>query len=114
MKRVTILRKVRKNIVNNKEHYLCIGLGSELANIIDNTYGPYAVMKDKIQDVFPLFNKETAKPFSDVGSKHWNVCISWFWSKSARLNYLDWLIEQYKDDNQDIRKIVVKLVKENI
>lgn len=113
MRRVTILKKVRKNIVDNKDyHYLCIGLGSELANIIDDTYGHYIVMRDKIQDIFPLFSKETAKPFTDINSKHWETCNSWFWSKSARLNYLDWLIEQYKDDKQDIRNIVIKLVKE--
>jgi hypothetical protein len=53
------------------------------------------------QNLFPLFTRENAKPFgaSDTGTYWWPLGI---WN-TGRMDFLNWLIEQYQNDETDIR-----------
>jgi hypothetical protein len=52
---------------------------------------------------FPKFVKENALQFgADKYSDWWWKCDVW---DTGRMDFLNWLIEQYKDDKTDLRKL---------
>ncbi len=57
----------------------------------------------KIPQLFPKFNINNAIPFGAYEK------IGWWWRPhdwdGGRMAYLDWLIEEYKDDKEDLRKL---------
>lgn len=56
--------------------------------------------------IFPKFSPQYAEHFGALYTKYHGV---YWWDRGAwntgRLEYLDWLIEQYKDDKTNIRKL---------
>ena len=53
--------------------------------------------------IFPKFTRENAIPFgaTEEGIYWWRT-FRW---ECGRIDFLNWLIEQYKDDKEDLRKI---------
>ena len=79
---------------------LCSALSSALNCVKDNM---------SVQEVFPLFSTKTAEQFGayvpiDSYSFYWWPADNW---EGSRKDYLLWLIDQYKNDKEDIRKLQV-------
>ena len=79
---------------------LCYALSSALDCVKDNM---------DILEVFPLFSPETAEQFEayipmDSYSFYWWTEGDW---EGPRKDYLLWLIDQYKDNKENIRKLQV-------
>lgn len=94
--RVDILRYVKYN------HELCNGLCSAIDVSLDINLGTKFCIQKKPQ-LFPKFNFNNAIPFGASEKS------AWWWRPhdwdGGRMAYLDWLIEEYKDDKEDLRKL---------
>lgn len=97
--RVDVLVYVlNKNIKSNHpDNGLCQALCSALNCIKDDM---------SVQEIFPLFSPRTAEQFGacipmNSYSFYWWPQKDW---KGPRKDYLLWLIDQYKDDKENIRK----------
>lgn len=52
---------------------------------------------------FPLMDRKNAKPFNAHSrAPHWWPAGDW---TGGRMDFLNWLIDQYKDDKTDLRKL---------
>ena len=96
--RVEVLKLAKAKVERNPKEYpgLCI----LLENTINMNYNIW--LKDP-RWVFPLYNPMYAKLFgatTDIG--FWWERDEW---DTGRLDFLNWLIEQYKDDKTDIRDL---------
>ena len=98
MYRVDVLRAVREN----RSRYMCLcnAIACALRPLVD-FYPSYV----SIKYYFPVFGGKEVFNFGAHANREdtywWLVGV---WS-TGRLDYLDWLIEQYKDDKTDIRKL---------
>lgn len=97
--RVDVLVYVLNKNIKSKhpDKGLCLALRSALNCIKDNM---------DAEEVFPLFSPKTAKQFkanipTNSYDNYWWLPEDW---KGPRKDYLLWLIDQYKDDKEDIRK----------
>ena len=100
--RVDVLVYVLNKNIKSKhpDDGLCWALHSALDCIKDNMH---------IKKVFPLFSPKTAKQFEanipiNSYENYWWPPEDW---KGPRKDYLLWLIDQYKDDKENIRKFQV-------
>ena len=59
------------------------------------------------QKIIPLLTKNNAKPFGAVGLAYWWREYVW---DTGRLDFLNWLIEQYKDDTEDITEDLAEFI----
>ena len=93
--RIDVLKAVREN----HSRHLC--LCSAIAYALRPLTGLYPC-SEFIQYYFPLFG---GKEVFDFGA-HTNYVGNYWWPvgdwSAGRLDYLDWLIEQYKNDKTDI------------
>lgn len=94
--RVDILRDVKFN------HELCDGLCTAInASCFINLRERMKIPESS--KLFPKFNINNAIPF---GASEKSM---WWWRPhdwdGGRMAYLDWLIEEYKDDKEDLRKL---------
>lgn len=100
MRRVTILRKAKKIYENNEARYMCICIKTALFN------AGFEYSIDCMKDIFPAFNNKTAveKFNADFMSGSW-------WNNTDennyanRMNYFNYLIDFYKDDKTDIKRM---------
>ena len=91
--RVDVLRKAK----SYKGPGLCLAIQQALLY-----YGLYPV-RWSLSKTFPLFTRENAKRFGgDPSRLYWWPIDEW---NTGRMDFLNWLIEQYKNDNTDLRKL---------
>ena len=98
--RVDVLVYVlNKNIKSNHPAKgLCYALSSALDCVKDNM---------SVQEIFPLFSPKTAEQFgacvpTSSYRNYWWPEEDW---KGSRKDYLLWLIDQYKDNKENIKKL---------
>ena len=110
--RLDVLQKVKRN-----KH-----LFNGLCSAIMETAGSYIqgfnyVEEDRICDGFvicnspdiiankliPKFTHENANQFNAVDMAYWWESGNWH---TGRMDFLNWLIEQYKDDTEDVTPII--------
>lgn len=99
IKRVDILRKAKSST------YRKTGLCSAIRCALEY-YGLSSLSWiDDLSEVFPLFTRGNAKRFgADLILVYWWPIGEW---NTGRMDFLNWLIEQYKDDNTDLRKLQI-------
>ena len=74
-----------------------------LCHAISKAHSDYKVDWISHSIIFPRFNRYEAIRFGAHRSNaYWWEPGDW---KSGRMAFLNWLIEQYKDDKEDLRKI---------
>ena len=91
--RVQILREVKKKYVT--EH--CISLCACFYGILDK----HKIKYDKITDIIPKFNFDDASKVTVTKTEF----LPYWWDpkdRESRLNFLNWLIYYYKDDETEI------------
>lgn len=92
--------EVLKRAKKYKNLGLCYAIGEALRD--------YNIKYVYISSIFPLFNIEEAKRFGvgcyNYGGFWWPVG-NW---ETGRMDFLNWLIEHYKEDNEDLRKLNYK------
>ena len=76
-----------------------------LCVLLDNALDHYEILPFP-STIFPKFRPQYAKHFRALYSDYYGV---YWWERGAwntgRLEYLDWLINEYKDDKTNIRKL---------
>ena len=94
--RVDILEYVKYN--HELFEGLCIAIDISLLINLETNFNI-----QEIPQLFPKFNVNNAIPFGASEKS------SWWWRPDdwvgGRMAYLDWLIEEYKDDKEDLRKL---------
>ena len=97
--RVEVLRYV-------KSHKIGKGLCGNLLFVMKNEFS----LDLPISITFPLFTNENAQKFGAKPVFRYNTYSEYWWSmgewNTGREDFLDWLIEQYKDDTTNLRKLV--------
>ena len=79
--------------------------GRSLCFSISHTLNEYDILHsfNHLYALFPKFIKRNALPFGA------NRFSEWWWDEfvweTGRMDFLDWLIEEYKDDKTDLRKL---------
>ena len=96
--RVEVLRRV-KSLKTGKG--LCGGLLYVMGQEFD--------LDISISTAFPLFTNENARKFGAKPVEEFMSRIEYWWKRgkwnTGREDFLDWLIEQYKDDTTNLRKL---------
>lgn len=92
--RVEVLEHAKELQVTCKYPGLCHLLNSALID--------YEIWWASPSTTFPKFKEEYAKHFGASYHGYWWERGRW---DTGRLEYLNWLIEQYKDDKTNIRKL---------
>lgn len=96
--RVEVLRRV-KSLKTSKG--LCEGLLYVMGQEFD--------LDISISTAFPLFTNENARKFGAKPIEEFISRIEYWWEmgnwNTGREDFLDWLIEQYKDDTTNLRKL---------
>lgn len=92
--RVDVLRKAK----SCKKEGLCLAIRHALVY-----YDLPSLTLADLSEIFPLFTRENAKRFDgDPFHLYWWPIYEW---NTGRMDFLNWLIEQYKNDNTDLRKL---------
>jgi len=95
-----LLKRNRKDYVG-----LCCGIDNVYNKHVALVYAGHYVDVD-IKAMFPLFTRENALSFgASKNNEYWWKPHKWrSWSKpgKCRLAFLDWLIEQYEGDTEDL------------
>lgn len=70
----------------------------------------FSVNMDALKKFFPLYTHDNAVEFDAWRDKPMSGCEFWWppfvWDDSSgRMRFLNWLIEQYKDDDTDLRTL---------
>ena len=90
----------RKEVLKRAKKYQITGL----CHAIIFSLNDYGIYTDHII-VFPLFDRENAKPFK-ADTYHFG---NYWWEKgvwnTGRMDFLNWLIEQYENDKTNLRKL---------
>jgi len=95
--RVDVLKRVR----NHHDLGLCYSISDALLHF---KLPPYNGICDTVKYYFPLFTRKNASAFDANGELYWWPCGEWIPGK-GRMAFLEWLIEQYKDDKTDLRTL---------
>lgn len=95
--RKTILNRAAK-LYKGKTDGLCDALERSLID-----YGIYISATNAFSE---FFTQENAKGFGGINPGWWWPRKDW---TSGRSEFLDWLIEQYKDDKTNLRKVYGQL-----
>ena len=92
----------RKEVLKRAKKLKRVGLCSSIAEALRN-YGVYSNVPHLFTEYFPKFREEEALNFG----AEWK--LGWWWEpdvwNTGRMDFLDWLIEEYKDDKTDLRKL---------
>lgn len=88
----------RKEVLKRAKRYK----GPGLCYTIGKAFEDYNIIVFNISLVLPLFNKNNTKQFGGSLGGYW-----WDWGvwNTGRMAFLNWLIEQYKDDKTNLRKL---------
>ena len=92
-------KEVLKRAKKYKDYGLCYAIFRAFLHYGITIDGHYST----IRNIFPLFEVENATQFKVHFDRDywWNKGV---WN-TGRSDFLDWLIEQYKDDKTDLRKL---------
>lgn len=89
-------KEVLKRAKNHKYNGLCTSINIALMH-----YG-ISVKSENMYRLFPVFNRANASRFgANKDNGFWWPCNIW---DTGREDFLDWLIDYYKDDKTDLRK----------
>ena len=93
-------KEVLKRAKKLKRAGLCFSIEEALRN-----YGVYTgIFRPCLVKYFPKFSKEEALNFgAEKEDSWWWECSVW---NTGRMDFLNWLIDQYKDDKTNLRKIL--------
>lgn len=95
--------KHHKYIFGGNHSGLCISILNAL-----NHYNITTSFK-KLEVIFPLFDYSYANTLFGAISHHGDPFMTYWWPKgewnSGRLDFLKWLIEQYKDDKTNLKEL---------
>lgn len=96
VRRVEVLKKLKKNLKKNNYQGLCLAL-------LDACHD-YNLNYSDIIELFPGYTFANAIAFgaTEHYMPYWWEKYNW---KTGRIDFLNWLIEQYKDDKTDLRKL---------
>lgn len=97
VRRVDVLKRVR----NHHDLGLCYSISDALVHF---KLPPYSGICDTTKYYFPLFTRENASAFDANAELYWWPFNEWIPGK-GRMAFLEWLIEQYKDDKTDLRTL---------
>lgn len=97
--RVDVLKRVR----THHDLGLCYSINDALLHFKVPSYNGNGVC-DNAKHYFPLFTRENATAFNVTGELYWWPCGEWI-PGTGRMAFLDWLIEQYKDDKTDLKTL---------
>ena len=90
----------RKEVLERAKKIKNSGLCYSVINALYN-YGLHS--PHPLKNYFPKFMRENALQFgADKRGDWWWEPEIW---NTGRMNFLDWLIEEYKDDKTDLRKL---------
>lgn len=98
---------ILKLLKHNRKDYvgLCGGIDEVYNKHVALIYAGHFVDVN-IEAMFPLFTRENALRFgADADKQYWwkpNRWRSWLKPGKCRLAFLNWLIEQYEDDTEDL------------
>lgn len=97
VRRKSVLTLAKKIRTKHSNVGLCAAISSALTE--------YGIWKDRtLKEFFPEFTFENAKEkFKADGTKEFFWWIDY--NDPNRIEFLDWLIEQYKNDKTNLRKI---------
>lgn len=104
MERVTILKLAKRLLITTNTDFMCVCIKSILQ---DNgfIYGEI-----DIEQMFPEFNIQTAKEKFNALKESKRIGDPWWRinNKKDRIAYFDYLIEFYKNDKTDIKRMFKK------
>lgn len=104
--RLDILKKAKEIFLSDKNvRGLCNAIYTAFV-VLDVFNSPYRLFNIKISDYIPLFTFENAKKFGADGREYWYWWNPGEWD-NGRLDFLNWLIEQYQGDDTDIDSIEI-------
>lgn len=105
----------RKDALIWAKHYYANGDCAGLCYAIEDSISDLIHVHNKPQHFIPLLNPNVARSFQnkhgvDTSTTRYNSGCFWWrprvWElNDGRLGFLNWLIEQYKDDKTDLRKL---------
>lgn len=97
VRRVEVLKKVKKNLEKKNYQGLCHALMDVFCDYNLNTGFDLA-------ELFPGYTWMNAIKFGATKDymPYWWEKYNW---KTGRIDFLNWLIEQYKDDKTNLRKL---------
>ena len=99
MRRVTILKYAKELLLFDPDiNYLCIAIRE---SIFHNLEVKYSKTDEIISELFPIFNHEYAVE-SGFATPYNNFV--WFTDNKNRIDFINHLIDIYKDDETDIKK----------
>lgn len=98
--RYEVLRCAKKRAIKHPEIYG--GICNIIIDILTLDFD--LSMEGTLKDYFPKFTYENAFKFGAIPGEHvyWWKHKDW---KGDRMKFLDWLIQEYKDDKTNLRKL---------
>ena len=112
MKKITrlqVLEKAKDLYVNDLCHNY-----SGLCTLLKHSMMSLELYSYKITHrYFPLFTFENAKKFGADGDEYWYWWDSYNWD-NGRLDFLNWLIEQYKGDDTNLFELKEQFYLESV
>ena len=97
----------RADVLKCAKEYACLSICTGICHAINMALRHYGIeLNDAyfhLGRIFPKFTRENASEFGASQTS------AWWWEPDVwgggRMAFLDWLIEYYKDNNEDLRKI---------
>lgn len=115
VRRIDVLESIKSEVKSFDDYTCFAGLCSLLAEAL-RYYGilldgmSVSDRMDALKKFFPLYTRENAAEFDARRDEHKSEHTFWWppfeWDESSgRMRFLNWLIEQYKDDETDLRTL---------
>ena len=106
--RIQVLEWAKKDFMLNKYP---TGLCKSIADALEyfNLCERNSLLIHKIPFFFPLFNFQNAKKLNNADGDEYG----YWWKtlgKESRIKFIEWLIEQYKDDKEDLNEFEDKIL----
>lgn len=105
--RIQVLEWAKKDFMLDKYSTgLCKSIGNALEYF--NLCERNSLLAHKIPFFFPLFNFQNAKKLNNADGNEYGYWWNILGKKSdERIKFIDWLIEQYKDDKEDLNGLIL-------
>ena len=88
--------------ITHKKYIYSVGLCKTIADALF-WFNIYVDLYNNIKDYFPKFGDNINKFNGDNNFAYWWTPVTW---NTGRLDYLNWLINEYKDDKTNLRKLL--------
>ena len=105
----------RKDVLIWAKHYYANKYWEGLCEVIGNSINDLIHVYNRPQHFIPLLNPKVVKVFHkkhgvDISATRYNDGYFWWQPRvweldGGRLGFLNWMIEQYKDDKTNLRKL---------